>query len=185
MADYPDFAALEAAGIADPRERADVIKYLAGLGFTADEMVDAERRGRLFGLARDVLQWSGRPIYTLQTAAERLGLSAADVAHAWGLLGLTVAGPDVPAQSQADVDAPSTWVALKGILGEDGAFGLLRALGDEVMWVSASPERLANAAIDLVEHPRAREAGLQVRAGLAFGTVLARRGPWAVEPQGF
>ncbi|MEE6177800.1 adenylate/guanylate cyclase domain-containing protein [Mycobacterium sp. 050134] len=305
MADPLDFAALEAAGIADPRERADLIKYLAGLGFTVDEMVEAERRGRLFGLAGDVLQWSGRPVYTLQTAAERLGLSAADVARAWGLLGLTVAGRDVPALSQADVDALSTWVALKGVVGEDGAFGLLRVLGaamarlaeaestmiragtpdiqmtytrdelataqayrsvaefvprigalidvvhrhhltsarthfetvlrdtsasvvcgvgfadlsgftvlthaltpaqlsmllnefagtvsdvvhagggrvvkfigDEVMWVSASPERLARAAIDLVEHPRAREEGLQVRAGLAFGTVLAINGDY-------
>lgn len=28
-------------------------------------------------------------------------------------------------------------------------------------------------AVDLVEHPRAREAGLQVRAGLGYGRVLA------------
>ena len=37
-----DFEELEAAGIANPRERADLIKYLGGLGFTVDEMVDAE-----------------------------------------------------------------------------------------------------------------------------------------------
>ena len=88
MAGSLDFDALEAAGIANPRQRADLIKYLDGLGFTVEEMVEAERRGRLFGLAGDVLQWSGRPIYTLQTAAEQLGLSPDDVAHAWALLGL-------------------------------------------------------------------------------------------------
>ncbi|HWF27496.1 MAG TPA: adenylate/guanylate cyclase domain-containing protein [Mycobacterium sp.] len=309
MSDYLDFEALGAAGIANPRERADLIKYLDGLGFTADEMLEAERRGRLFGLAGDALSWSGRPIYTVQTAAEEIGLSADDVAHAWALLGLTVAGPDVAVLSQADVDALSTWVGLKAVVGEDGAFGLLRVLGaamarlaeaegtmiragtpdiqmnythdelataqayrsvaefvprigalidvvhrhhltsartyfegvllgtsatvvcgigfadlssftaltqaltpaqlsnlltefagtvadvvhadggrvvkfigDEVMWVSASPERLAKAAVDLVDHPRAREEGLQVRAGLAYGTALAINGDYFGNP---
>jgi class 3 adenylate cyclase len=309
VSDPLDFEELETAGIANPRERADLIKYLDDLGFTVDEMVEAERRGRLFGLAGDVLQWSGRPIYTVQTAAEELGLSAEDVAHAWALLGLTVAGPDAPVLSQADVDALATWVALKVVVGEDGAFGLLRVLGaamarlaeaestmiragmpdiqmththdelataqayravaefiprlgalidtvhrhhlisarthfegvirdtsssvvcgigfadlsnftvltqaltpaqlsdllnefagtvadvvhadggrvvkfigDEVMWVSGSPERLAKAAVDLVDHPRAREEGLQVRAGLAYGTALAINGDYFGNP---
>ena len=272
-------------------------------------MVEAERRGRLFGLAGDVLSWSGRPIYTVQSAAEELGISADDVARAWALLGLTVAGPDIPALSQADVDALATWLALKTVVGEDGAFGLLRVLGaamarlaeaestmiragtpdiqmthtrdelataqayravaefvprlgalidivhrhhlisarthfegvlrdtsaavvcgvgfadlsgftaltqaltpaqlsellnefagtvsdvvhadggrvvkfigDEVMWVSATPERLAQAAVDLVDHPQAREEGLQVRAGLAYGTVLAINGDYFGNP---
>ncbi|BBX73152.1 adenylate/guanylate cyclase domain-containing protein [Mycobacterium shinjukuense] len=309
MSDSLDFDALAAAGIANPRDRADLIKYLDELGFTVDEMVEAERRGRLFGLAGDVLQWSGRPIYTLVTAAERLGLSADEVAHAWALLGLTVAGPDVPALSQADVDALQTWVALKAVVGEDGAYGLLRVLGaamarlaeaestiiragmpdiqmththdelataqayraaaefvprmgalidtvhrhhltsartyfedviqdtsasvtcgvgfadlsgftaltqtltpaqlsellnefgatvtdvvhtdggrvvkfigDAVMWVSPQPERLVQAAVDLVGHPKARAAHLQVRAGLAYGTVLAINGDYFGNP---
>jgi class 3 adenylate cyclase len=307
--DFWDFQELEAAGIANPRERADLIKYLDDLGFTVDEMVEAELRGRLFGLAGDVLSWSGRPIYTLQTAAEELGIAAEDVARAWALLGLTVAGPDVPVLSQADVNALATWLALKAVVGQDGAFGLLRVLGaamarlaeaestmirsgtpdiqmththdelataqayrsvaefvprigalidivhrhhltsarthfegvlrdtsaavvcgvgfadlsgftaltqaltpaqlsellnqfagtvsdvvhadggrvvkfigDEVMWVSSAPERLARAAVDLVEHPKAREEGLQVRAGLAFGTVLAINGDYFGNP---
>ena len=56
-----DFDALEAAGIANARDRAGLIEYLADLGFTADEMVEAEQRGRLFGLAGDALQGPGRP----------------------------------------------------------------------------------------------------------------------------
>ncbi|OSC41821.1 adenylate/guanylate cyclase domain-containing protein [Mycobacterium decipiens] len=309
MGDSLDFEALEAAGIANARERAGLLKYLDELGFTVDEMVEAERRGRLFGLAGDVLQWSGPPIYTLQTAAEELGLSAEEVAHAWALLGLTVAGPDIPALSRADVDALTTWVALKTLVGEDGAFGLLRVLGaamarlaeaestmirasspniqmththnelatarayrtaaefvprigalidtvhrhhltsartyfegvirdtsasvtcgigfadlssftvltqaltpaqlqdllnefgaavadvvhadggrvvkfigDAVMWVSSSPERLVRVAVDLVNHPSAHEAQMQVRAGLAYGTVLAINGDYFGNP---
>ncbi|MBX9639710.1 MAG: adenylate/guanylate cyclase domain-containing protein [Mycobacteriaceae bacterium] len=304
-----DWDAMEAAGIANPRERADLIEYLDDLGFTLDEMVQAERRGRLFGLAGDVLQWSGPPVYTVAAAAEQLGLTGGQVAHAWGLLGLTFAGPDVPALSQTDVDALGTWVALKTVVGEDGALGLLRVLGaamarlaeaestliragtpdiqmthtndefataqayrsvaefvprigglidivhrhhlasarthfegvirdasssvvcgigfadlsgftaltqaltpaqlsellnefagavsdvvhadggrvvkfigDEVMWVSAAPEQLAQAAVDLVDHPQAREEGLQVRAGLAYGTVLAINGDYFGNP---
>ncbi len=39
---------------------------------------------------RDVLLWSGPPIYTLATAADELGLSADDVARAPALFGLAV-----------------------------------------------------------------------------------------------
>ena len=46
---------MQAAGIADPTRAAGLLEYLAGLGFTADEMAEAERRGRLFGLGGDVL----------------------------------------------------------------------------------------------------------------------------------
>jgi len=307
--DELDFDELQAAGIANPRERADLIRYLLGLGFTLEEMAEAERRGRLFGLAGDVLQSSGRLVYTLQSAADELGLSPDDVAHAWGLLGLTIAGPDEPALSQADVDALSTWVAVKPVLGEDGASGLLRILGaamarlaeaestlirvgtpdilmtdtrgelataqawrlvaefvprigalldvvhrhhltsarnhfegvmtdgwagvtlgvgfadlsgftaltqtltteqlsevliefssvvtdvvhadggrvikfigDAVMWVSPTPERLVRAAVDLVAHPAARDAGLRVRAGLDYGEVLAIGGDYFGNP---
>jgi class 3 adenylate cyclase len=309
VSDSLDFEALEAAGVAGPRDRADLIKYLDGLGFTVEEMAEAERRGRLFGLAGDVVLWSGPPIYTIATAAEELGISTDDVARAWALLGLTVAGPDIPALSQADVDALATWLALKAAVGENGAHGLLRVLGatmarlaeaestmiragmpdiqmthtrdelataqayraiaefiprlgalidtvhrhhitsarthfegvlrdtsatvvcgigfadlssftvltqaltpaelsellnqfagavsdvvhadggrvvkfigDEVMWVSATPQLLAQAAVDLVDHPKAREEGLQVRAGLAYGPVLAINGDYFGTP---
>ena len=300
-----DFDALEAAGIANARERAGLIEYLDSLGFTAEEMVEAEGRGRLFGLAGDVLAWSGPPTYSLRTAADALGVAVDDVAHAWALLGLTAAGPDQLALSHADVDGLATWFALKPSMGDDGAFGFLRVLGaavarlaeaestvvragapdiqmdhthdelatarayraiaefiprigalidavhrhhlnsarthfegvlrdtsvnvvcgvgfadlsgftaltqlltpaelskllnefdatvssvvhadggrvvkfigDEVMWVSATPELLLKTAVDLVDHPKARESGLQVRAGLAHGRVLAINGDY-------
>ena len=300
-----DLDALEAAGIANARERADLLEYLVGLGFTVDEMVEAERNGRLFGLAGDVLQWSGRPIYSFRAAARELGVPAGDLAHAWAVLGLTVADPERPALSQVDVDGLAAWVAMKAIVGDDAALGWLRVLGaamarlaeagstvvrvgqpdiqmnhtqdelttarayrtvaefiprlgvlidvayrhhiisarthfervvrdtsatvtcgvgfadlsgftaltqrlapaqlsalldefnttvadvvhtdggrvvkfigDEVMWVTSTPELLMKVAVDLVEHPRAIETGLQVRAGLAFGQVLAIGGDY-------
>ena len=300
-----DFEALEAAGIANARERDGLIKYLDSLGFTVEEMVEAETRGRLFGLAGDVLQWSGRPTYSLHTAAEALAVPVEDVTRAWALLGLAVAGPDHPALSQADVDGLAAWFRMKLVIGAEGAFGFLRVLGsamarlaeaesavvragtpdiqinhthdelataqayravaefiprigslidavhrhhlisartyfegvirdssasvvcgvgfadlsgftaltqllmpaelsmllnefattvtdvvhadsgrvvkfigDEVMWVSSTASLLAKAAVDLVNHPKAAEAGLNVRAGLGYGEILAINGDY-------
>ena len=115
-----DLDALEAAGIANARERTGLIEYLDGLGFTTEEMVEAERRGRLFGLAGDAIRRSGRPTYSLRTAAESLGLPLEDVTHFWAMLGLTVPGPDDVALSQADVDALATCAAMKANMGDDG-----------------------------------------------------------------
>ena len=300
-----DFDALEAAGIANARERAALIEYLDSLGFTAEEMVEAERRGRLFGLAGDVLQWSGRPIYTLREAADRLGVSVEELTHAWHALGLSVSDGDQPVFSQVDIDGLAAWVALRAAVGDEATLTLLRVLGaslarlaeagstairlglpdiqmeysedelttarayravgefiprlavlmdavfrhhtisartyfegvirdnsasvicgigfadltgftsltqrltptelsallvefaaavndvvladggrvvkfigDEVMWVSSTPEQLAKVALDLVEHPGAQEANLQVRAGLGYGSVLAIGGDY-------
>jgi class 3 adenylate cyclase len=300
-----DLDALEAAGIADARVRAGLLEYLAGLGFTVDEMAEAERNGRLFGLAGDVLLRSGPQAYTLRTAADSIGVTLEEVERGWAMLGLTVADSDTPALSQADVDGLATWAAMRMQMGPDAADGFLRVLGatvarlaeaissmirtsrpkmwlgltgdelttaqvyreaaefvprlgamidavhrqhlvstrtfiegvvsgpsaslecgvgfadlsgftaltqtltpaelsamltefgatvsdvvhadggrvvkflgDAVMWVSSNPERLAKAAIDLVDHPRAREAGLQVRAGLGYGQIVAINGDY-------
>ena len=304
-----DFDALEAAGIANARSRAALIDYLDKLGFSAEDMVDAERRGRLFGLAGDALQGPGRPTYSLRTTAEVLGVTLPEVATAWTAMGLRIADPDALTLSQLDVDGLSTWVAIKELVGDESALAFLRILGnamsrvaeaggtmvrmaqpdllmdishdelttamayreiteithtfgvlidavfrqhivsarthfegvitdasanvtcgvgfadltgftqltqvmdptdlfdlltdfggsvsdmvhtdggrvvkfigDEVMWVTSTPELLVKVAMDLVEHPRAREAGLKVRAGLGFGSVLAIGGDYFGNP---
>jgi hypothetical protein len=103
-----DLDALEAAGIANARERAGLIDYLDKLGFTADEMVEAERSGRLFGLAGDALQGPGRPIHSLRTAAEALDVPLSELAQAWAVMGLTISDPETLALSQADIDGLTT-----------------------------------------------------------------------------
>src|SRR4029077_10648316 len=123
-------------GIVNARQRAGLIEYLAELGFTADEMVEAERHGRLFGLAGDALFGPGPQVYTLRTAAESIGVDLADVEHGWTMLGLTVEDPDTPALSQADVDGLATWVALRMQMGPDAADGFLRVLGANVARVA-------------------------------------------------
>ncbi|MDT5229052.1 MAG: hypothetical protein QOH94_2845, partial [Mycobacterium sp.] len=123
---------MQAAGIADPRARSGLLEYLAGLGFTVDDMAEAERRGRLFGLGGDALQQSGPQTYTLRTAAESIGVAVEVIEHGWSMLGLTIAGSDTVALSQADVDSLATWVDMREQLGVDAADGFLRVLGATV-----------------------------------------------------
>ena len=127
-ADSLDLEGLEAVGIANARGRADLIEYLDSLGFSAAEMVAAERRGRLFGLAGDALGWSGPPVYSLRTAADALGVTVEDVERAWMMLGLGATDTDTPALSQADLDGLATVVAVRAHFG-DPADGFFRVLG--------------------------------------------------------
>jgi class 3 adenylate cyclase len=132
VVDSLDFEAMQAAGIADPRARSGLLEYLAGLGFTVDDMVEAERRGRLFGLGGDVLLASGPQTFSLRTAAESIGVTVQDVEYAWSMLGLTVDDVDTPMLSQADVDSLATWMAMRTQMGDDAADGYLRVLGSSV-----------------------------------------------------
>jgi class 3 adenylate cyclase len=54
----------------------------------------------------------------------------------------------------------------------------VKLIGDAVMWVNADPRKLAEVAAHLVTHPLAAKAGIQVRAGLAFGALLAMDGDY-------
>ena len=55
---------------------------------------------------------------------------------------------------------------------------VVKFIGDAVMWVSPTAASLAQAAADLVRHPKAVQAGLQVRAGIAYGSMIAINGDY-------
>jgi class 3 adenylate cyclase len=304
-----DLDALAAAGIRDVPARRGLLEYLDSLGFTTEEMVAAERHGRLFALAGDAVMRSGPLVHSLRSAARALCRPLDEVAHAWAALGLTVSDVDQIALSEADVEGLRTWADLSAVVGEDTSLGVLRVLGgsmarfaeavssairagmpaiqlnytadelttarayasvtsfvprvgrlldvvhrqhlesarmyfedvlrdtsptvhcgvgfvdlsgftsltqmltpdqlsgllsefsatvtdvvhadggrvvkfigDAVMWVSPTAQQLVQAAVDLVDHPRAREAGLQVRAGLGYGPMLALNGDYFGNP---
>jgi class 3 adenylate cyclase len=304
-----DLDALSAAGIKNAHERRDLLEYLESLGFTTEEMVAAEKHGRLFALSGDGALKSGKSVHSLRSAAQSIGRPLADVEHAWAALGLTVADVDQVALSEADVEALRTWSELSAVVGEVTSLGVLRVLGasmarfaeavssairggvpaiqlnytadelstakayagvtsfiprvsqlieavhrqhlesarmyfedvlrdtsptvhcgvgfvdlsgftsltqlmtpeelsglltefsstvsevvhrdggrvikfigDAVMWVSPTAAQLAMAAADLVNHPKARDSGLQVRAGLAYGPMLALDGDYYGNP---
>jgi class 3 adenylate cyclase len=304
-----DLDALTAAGIKNAHGRRALLEYLDSLGFSAEDMVAAEQRGRLFALSGDGALRSGPPTHSLRTAAQAIGRPLEHVEQAWAALGLTVADVDQVALSNEDVEGLRTWSELTTFVGEVASLGVLRVLGasmarfaeavssavrgsvpaiqlnyttdelttarayagvtsfvprigrlldavhrqhlesarmyfedvlrdasptvhcgvgfvdlsgfttltqlmtpeelsllltefsatvsevvhadggrvvkfigDAVMWVSPSAEQLAKAAADLVDHPRARDTGLQVRAGLAYGPMLALDGDYYGNP---
>ena len=59
---------------------------------------------------------------------------------------------------------------------------IVKFLGDAVMWVSAQPQDLVAIAHAMVNHPAAVESGIQVRAGVAYGSVLAQDGDYFGAP---
>ncbi len=304
-----DLAAAEAAGIRDAAGRAGLLEYLESRGFSLADMVEAEEQGRLFALAGDAVIRSGPARHSLRTAAEALGRPLDEVAHAWAVLGLTVADVDQVTLTDADLDGLRTWAQMSRELGVEVALGLLRVigtsmariaeaessairsstvdvqlrgpadelrtarafgelapvvprigalmdavhrqhiastrsyfeavvqadsnavrcgvgfadlsgftgltarlslpelsalltsfgstatdvvhehggrlvklLGDAVMWVNAEPARLAEVAAHLVAHPLARKAGIEVRAGIAYGPILALDGDYFGSP---
>lgn len=59
---------------------------------------------------------------------------------------------------------------------------IVKFLGDAVMWVSADPDDLVRIACDLTTHPRAAAAGIDVRAGVAYGRMLAQDGDYFGPP---
>lgn len=55
---------------------------------------------------------------------------------------------------------------------------VVKLIGDAIMWVNADPRQLAEVAAHLVHHPLAEKAGIEVRAGLAYGQILAMDGDY-------
>ena len=64
----------------------------------------------------------------------------------------------------------------------DAGGRVVKFLGDAVMFVAPTAPVLARIACELVGHERAREACLEVRAGMAYGDVLAQDGDYFGPP---
>lgn len=171
-----DFDALESAGIADARRRAPLIEYLDGLGFTAEQMIEAESRGRLFGLAGDVLQWSGPPEYCLADVAAMIGVPLADVERAWAALGLTVAGCDVKTLSAADVEALRTWAEMRVLVGDVEATGLLRVVGSGMARLSEAISSMSRAGTPDIQLEHSHDELTTAKAYRAAARFIPRIG---------
>lgn len=59
---------------------------------------------------------------------------------------------------------------------------IVKFLGDAVMWVSAEPQDLVQIAHGLTHHKKATESGIEVRAGIAYGSVLVQDGDYFGTP---
>jgi class 3 adenylate cyclase len=109
-----------------------------------------------------------------ERTAFRCGVGFAD------LSGFTRLSQQLPLQQLSEVLSVFEETATDTVHTRGGR--IVKFLGDAVMWVSARPEDLARVAHDLVTHPRAALAGIEVRAGIAYGRVLAQDGDYFGTP---
>jgi class 3 adenylate cyclase len=109
-----------------------------------------------------------------ERTAFRCGVGFAD------LSGFTHLSQRLPLASLSAVLSTFEETSLDTVHGRGGR--VVKFLGDAVMWVSAEPEDLVRIAFDLVTHPRAAAGGIEVRAGLAYGRVLAQDGDYFGPP---
>ncbi|MGH3579417.1 MAG: adenylate/guanylate cyclase domain-containing protein, partial [Mycobacterium sp.] len=132
-------------------------------------MIDAVHRHHLVGTRTFIEGLVGGP-----SASLLCGVGFADLSGFTALTQLLT-----PAELSALLNGFNATVT--DVVHADGG-RVVKFIGDAVMWVSSTPERLAKAALDLVDHPRAQEVGLQVRAGLGYGEVLAINGDYFGNP---
>lgn len=120
------------AGLYDPdapnaADRFDLLTYLTEQGCDLEEMVDADRNGRLFALSGDRVIRPPRPRYDGEQAAALVGADPAAVSKAWRAFGLPA--PVEPVLGEQDLEAIRTWLLVRELLGEDAATALARVLG--------------------------------------------------------
>jgi len=173
-----DAAALEAAGLYDPRapnaaERLELLEWLASRGATIDRMVRAARAGTLQALAGDLALETG-PRYTVVEVAERTGLSPEQVEEVSRAFGL----PLSPGRRLFTEEILETFRLFRGGVALFGEAPLLRFF----RIVGASLARMAEAGVSLfyvtVEGPMRRDgtteralAEASARAVDAIGAV--------------
>jgi class 3 adenylate cyclase len=92
------------------------------------------------------------------------------------LSGFTRLSQQLPLGSLSEILSVFEETAMDTVHARGGR--VVKFLGDAVMWVSAEPVDLVRIAFDLVTHPRAAAAGIDCRAGIAYGRVLAQDGDY-------
>jgi adenylate cyclase len=143
----PDLAALEAAGLYDPRapnaaERLALIEWLAAQGAGVAQMVDATQRGgSLTGLAADLALRRGQRL-TLAEIAALAGTSPVAVERIRQAAGLPPAAADEKLFSPDDANAFSCFGLAAQLFGEGPTLQFIRVVGSALA-------RVAEAAVSL------------------------------------
>ena len=126
-----------AAGLYDPAapgadERRALLAFLLDEGCTLDEMVAANARGRLFGLAGDRKLRPGRDELTLREAAAEARMDVALVSRLWQAYGLPIVDADTKVASPADVETFRLFHAIAALVSEEEALDLARVAAASV-----------------------------------------------------
>jgi class 3 adenylate cyclase len=154
------------------------------LNFTADELRTAQafgalaelvpRVGRLMDVVHRQHLQSARDYFetVIQDVSANVlcGIGFAD------LSGFTALSQRMTLPELSDL--LSTFASTASDVVHEHGGRVVKLIGDAIMWVSADPRRLAEIAAHLVHHPLAQKAGIPLRAGLAYGEVLAMDGDY-------
>jgi len=183
MAADADERAWEAAGLVDPDappddERRELLRYLASLGATLDDLVAADGADpvhlRLLGpkLLRRFL-WT----LTARDVAERAGVDVERVLQVARIAGLPIPDADEPAWQEADVHAVRLFVAAFDFFGEEATVEFTRSIG--VALSSIADSAMATFGINVAD--RFEERGVrevdQARASTAAAEMLTQQVP--------
>lgn len=172
---YDDVEAWVRAGLYDPaapaaEDRLALLEFLANEGATLEEMVAANERGRLFGLAGDRLIWPADCGLTVGEAAAEAELDVEEVRRVCSALGLHLPPDEAPVLGSADVEALRTYVALRGMVGSDAALGILRVVGAGTARIAEAAATTMRSQVDEIALGR---SGSEFRSARAFRDVAA------------
>lgn len=125
------------AGLLDPAsphadERRALLRWLDERGMPLARMVEADGRGRLFGLAGDLHARPERPTLTVDEAAARVGLPPELLREAWRRAGLAAPAPGEPVLSAREADGFAVLAPAVAFLGEPAVLRLVGTVGTAV-----------------------------------------------------
>ena len=152
-----DTGEYEARGLYDPAapnaaDRLALLDWLAEQGATIDQMVDAQKRAHLTGLAGDLALRPG-PRMTPSEFADKAGLTVEDVRRLALTIGRPVEDLQDPAFTPDDIEGYRMFALGAAVFGEEAILRFTRVVG-------ASLARIADAAVALfmsdVETPLTR-----------------------------
>ena len=134
MTEVRDWSPFVEAGLlpsTDPEHEArrSLLAFLLDEGCGIEEMVIADRRGRLFGLAGDRIIRPGARALTFAELAERTGGDEATLRRVWRAFGLADWDSDLGVASAEEAEAFGVVVTSLAVMGEDLALELARSVG--------------------------------------------------------
>jgi class 3 adenylate cyclase len=170
--DVGDFTA---AGLYDPTlpdaaGRLELLTYLVEQGCSLQEMVAADRRGRLFALSGDRIVIPGRDELSLRDLADRTGADVETMCRIWRALGFVVPDPDEGVASEADLVAIQTTVDLANVMGLPAALGVCRVIAASLARVS---DAISSAVRSQLPDLALEVAGSELATARAFGAVAS------------
>jgi class 3 adenylate cyclase len=136
------------AGLLDVEERLlaerwELVEFLDEQGCLIEEMVAADRRGRLFGLAGDRILRPGGSVYSLEELAQHLAMEVETIRRIWEALGFRAPTHGLLVISVDERDVFEQMPLLLGLIGETALLDLCRSVAISLGGVAEATSSVA------------------------------------------